>query len=249
MQIFDYATKNTSSLPSLSPMAVMLSIRPFFCQKIAVGEKLYEIRKNEPKIKPPFKCYIYCTKQKEKVVCNGISYYNDELYRLPNGEIKYGCSIELAGYNSDDYSNNNFLNGKVIGEFICDEIIPIFNVATDPWEYLVGDAHDKEKRIVTQSNLTEDELHKYADHKICYAWHISDFKPYLSPKALNDFSKYWDYDNNDKRPCESCEYNQFDYSENMIVCGYNFDGEGCPKMNLTRPPQSWCYVMEQENNE
>ncbi len=41
--------------------AVMLSIRPKWCEKIASGEKTIEVRKTRPKMNTPFKCYIYCT--------------------------------------------------------------------------------------------------------------------------------------------------------------------------------------------
>lgn len=41
--------------------AVMLSIRPKWCKKIASGEKTIEVRKTRPKLDTPFKCYIYCT--------------------------------------------------------------------------------------------------------------------------------------------------------------------------------------------
>lgn len=41
--------------------AVMLSIRPKWCEKIASGEKTIEARKTRPKLDTPFKCYIYCT--------------------------------------------------------------------------------------------------------------------------------------------------------------------------------------------
>lgn len=41
--------------------AVMLSIRPKWCEKIASGEKTIEVRKTRPKLKTPFKVYIYCT--------------------------------------------------------------------------------------------------------------------------------------------------------------------------------------------
>lgn len=41
--------------------AVMISIRPKWCQKIANGEKTIEIRKTRPRLETPFKCYIYCT--------------------------------------------------------------------------------------------------------------------------------------------------------------------------------------------
>lgn len=41
--------------------AVMLSIRPKWCEKIASGEKAIEVRKTRPKLDTPFRCYIYCT--------------------------------------------------------------------------------------------------------------------------------------------------------------------------------------------
>ena len=41
--------------------AVMISIRPKWCEKIASGEKTIEVRKTKPKLDTPFKCYIYCT--------------------------------------------------------------------------------------------------------------------------------------------------------------------------------------------
>lgn len=41
--------------------AVMLSIQPKWCEKIASGEKTVEVRKTRPKIETPFKCFIYET--------------------------------------------------------------------------------------------------------------------------------------------------------------------------------------------
>ena len=41
--------------------AVLLSIRPKWCEKIASGEKTIEVRKTRPKLETPFKCYIYET--------------------------------------------------------------------------------------------------------------------------------------------------------------------------------------------
>ncbi len=41
--------------------AVFISIQPKWVQKIASGKKTIEVRKTRPKIKTPFKCYIYCT--------------------------------------------------------------------------------------------------------------------------------------------------------------------------------------------
>lgn len=75
--------------------AVMLSIRPKWVEKIANGEKTIEVRKTKPKLKTPFKCYIYCT--------------------LP----KYPHEDFIA----TDYPMPQFYGGgKVIGEFTCDRI-------------------------------------------------------------------------------------------------------------------------------
>ena len=78
--------------------AVMLSIRPKWCEKICGGEKTIEVRKTRPKLETPFKCYIYCT--------------------LP----KYPHEDFIA----TDYPKPQFYGGgKVIGEFTCDRIFPI----------------------------------------------------------------------------------------------------------------------------
>lgn len=75
--------------------AVMLSIRPKWCEKIASGEKTIEVRKTRPKMNTPFKCYIYCT--------------------LP----KYPHEDFIA----TDYPRPQFYGGgKVIVEFTCDAI-------------------------------------------------------------------------------------------------------------------------------
>lgn len=78
--------------------AVLISIRPKWCQKIVSGEKTIEVRKTKPKLETPFKCYIYCT--------------------LP----KYPHEDFIA----TDYPMPQFYGGgKVIGEFTCDRIFPI----------------------------------------------------------------------------------------------------------------------------
>lgn len=41
--------------------AVLISIRPEWCEKIVGGRKTLELRKSKPKMGLPFKCYIYCT--------------------------------------------------------------------------------------------------------------------------------------------------------------------------------------------
>lgn len=41
--------------------AVLISIRPKWCEKIACDDKTIEVRKSRPKMDTPFKCYIYQT--------------------------------------------------------------------------------------------------------------------------------------------------------------------------------------------
>lgn len=51
--------------------SVLISIRPEWCEKIASGEKTVEVRKTRPKLEPPFKVYIYQTKNRKH---NGPTY-------------------------------------------------------------------------------------------------------------------------------------------------------------------------------
>lgn len=75
--------------------AVLISIRPKWCEKIANSEKTIEVRKTRPKMNTPFKAYIYCT--------------------LP----KYPHEDFIA----TDYPRAQFYGGgKVIGEFTCERI-------------------------------------------------------------------------------------------------------------------------------
>lgn len=74
--------------------SVMISIRPKWCELIASGEKTIEVRKNRPRLATPFKCYIYCTANKDT---------HDLLEWHIDGKIKK-------------------MNSKVIGEFICNHI-------------------------------------------------------------------------------------------------------------------------------
>ena len=42
--------------------AVLISINPLWCELIGNGEKTIEVRKNRPKLKTPFKVFIYSVK-------------------------------------------------------------------------------------------------------------------------------------------------------------------------------------------
>lgn len=213
---------------------VLLSIKPEYCELIA--KKTIEVRKTRPKIETPFKCYIYCTKQKRKMPYD---LYSDELYRLPNGEIKYGCSIELSCYSPTEYSKDNFLNGKVIGEFVCNKITTIFYGCEIMYGIDYPNKHAKQ--LEAASCLSLEELKHYANDADVYGWHISDLKIYDKPKELSDFGVLCPEFLKVSPICEGCRY------ENTLYNGLEppeFDCKCDGLKPLTRPPQSWCYVEE-----
>ncbi len=137
--------------------SVLISIKPKWCELIASGKKIIEIRKTKPKIDAPFKCYIYCTKDKN------ISFWTGKRYSY-----------------ADDRSHNLFDvcgNGKVIGEFVCDRIRPIAILA-----HIMVSTVD-----CIHSCLPACEILEYADGKTVYGWHISNLKIYDKPKELSEF--------------------------------------------------------------
>lgn len=159
--------------------AVLVSIRPKWCQKIISGEKTIEVRKTRPKLNPPFKCYIYCTAGRPDL---NIPISQDRLMRdyLETGSMKsMNCPLG---------------NGKVIGEFTCDRIYELA-----PLNHAPDDAEQ-------QACLTQEEIARYLKG-IGYGWHISDLKIYDTPKDLNEFwlppELYCE-----KERCGGCPYDQ-----------------------------------------
>ena len=150
--------------------AVMLSIRPKWCEKIANGEKTIEVRKTKPKLKTPFKCYIYCT--------------------LP----KYPHEDFIA----TDYPMPQFYGGgKVVGEFTCDRIYEIRKrgipenfdycyLSLNEWG---NDDIETEIRAISASCVSKEELNAYgAKAPLLYGWHISDLRIYDAPRELSEFT-------------------------------------------------------------
>lgn len=162
--------------------AVMLSIRPKWCEKIISGEKTVEVRKTRPKLETPFKCYIYCTIGGRDL---NIPISQEQLMRdyLETGSMKsLNCPLG---------------NGKVIGEFTCDRIYKIDKDSTD-FLFKVGGLSVYKQAAEEKCGLcvamTDDELHGYLGHCQGYGWHISGLKIYDTPKELSEFS----------RPFENC---------------------------------------------
>lgn len=170
--------------------SVLISIQPKWCELIASGKKTVEVRKTRPKLETPFKCYIYCTK-------------GDWLTSV-NGKVqKPNCmAIDLSTYNKTED-----LNGKVIGEFVCDEIGTYYPI--------YGEVNPYSAILESYGCLTAEEIRKYIStrkrrsyglNKI-YGWHISDLVIYDKPRELGEFSKYgFDHPVWLKRPFQSWGY-------------------------------------------
>jgi predicted transcriptional regulator len=207
--------------------AVMISIRPKWCEKIARGEKTVEVRKTRPKLETPFKCYIYCTQAsvRYQTICGCHVLNSDELYRHPEQGIKYGDSIELML--CENYTKDNFLNGKVIGEFTCDRIYELETRSPGGSYYVKGEGQPTTNDVARQSCLTLKDMHEYLQSKVGYGWHISNLKIYDTPKELSKFS----------RPFENC----IDKVCDEFGCALCENGG-----HIKRAPQSWCYVEEQK---
>ena len=188
--------------------SVLISIQPKWVKKICSGEKTIEVRKTRPKIETPFKCYIYCTK--------------GEILRLIQNGVK--SKTELAGY---------LLNGKVIGEFVCDwitEITPHCDIKDFVNQYI----HSYPAILGENDCLSFQEMKAYLGNKNGYDWHISDLKIYDKPKELSEFRKPF----NPKK----LDIRKFIIKNgiNNIAPHFKSRCDFCDK--ITRPPQSWYYV-------
>lgn len=188
--------------------AVMLSIQPKWCELIASGRKTIEVRKTRPQVETPFKCYIYCTQ-------------NEFLARKSNGEFWFAKRDTLIQPNDSVQ-----FSGKVIGEFICNEIMPVMSFCSEP-----NSITPHELPFI---GMTDKEVIEYLGNgKEGYGWHISDLKVYDNPKKLCEFRKHCNHFND----CCTCERSLWDKYDSCF--------EGCDN-KFTRPPQSWCYVEEQQ---
>ena len=147
--------------------AVMLSIRPKWCEKIASGDKTIEVRKTRPKLDTPFKCYIYCTLQG----CN-------EFFRVDLGG-------DVAKWNRGKWWDRK---GKVIGEFTCDRIYELETKARGGSYYVKNEDQPTTNFIARQSCLDLKDMHHYLHAQKGYGWHITDLRIYDAPRELSEFT-------------------------------------------------------------
>ena len=200
--------------------AIILACSPAECEKIANGDMSILVRKvvpNESNL--PIKVYIYCMKSDKYLLdsdCDGSMFCWDKKSH------HYPFKFEK------DF--NELFNGKVIGEFICNEVKKYEPQVILCAYYEVNGADVKENlRYNKGTCLSYDDMVKKSNGKTLYGLHISDLKIYDKPKELSKFNRPCSY----AGLCFSCDRAKFTSKGDRI----------CQAM-ITRPPKNYVYVEE-----
>lgn len=139
-------------------------------------------------------------------------------------ETPFKCYIYCTignGMKGDYLVPSGIQCGKVIGEFICDEVYE--------WKYDYCDGVDIDDDLILDTCIDREDINIYAKGKTLYGWHISDLKIYDKPKELSEF----------RTPCKhtiSC-WNCHNFDTLKLECFRS-------NCEVRRPPESWCYVDE-----
>lgn len=169
--------------------AVMISIRPEWCQLISLGKKTVEVRKTMPNMGVPFKCYIYCARN-----CKG--------------------ALDLLETHGTD-GKIRPANQKVIGEFVCRNIdndtLSSLVVKEDAENILQGTCLSK-KELLQYLGYEPTKNNYFQKHYEFFRWHISDLVIYDKPKEISDFKRWNRTEDNTPcahiprafPPCETC---------------------------------------------
>ena len=158
----------------------------------------------------------------------------------PKIDTPFKCYIYETNWKDNTYWKNYHKGklGKVIGEFVCNNIETIDLIYSES----LKQSNSKINEILKNSCLSAYELLVYLSRdktdKNGYAWYISDLVIYDKPKELSKYRTLCKGQYKDCRKCgnllsEGCE------STGFFESCY-FDGV----IPLTRPPQIWCYVEE-----
>ena len=198
--------------------AVLISIKPKWCELIASGKKTIEIRKTKPKIATPFKCYIYCTQRTDH----------------PRGWL--GCyDHDTRRFGLISPLNIEVVSGKVIGEFICDKVHRYAIYGTNQYDkrYCEVDPslyiHPIDYKPMC---LLKEEFISYGNGIELFGWHISDLTIYDEPKELYKFNGICS-----KKALTDCECGS---CKRLLETGIGH----CPLDWIKKAPQSWQYVEE-----
>lgn len=142
--------------------AVMLSLRPQWCEKIFNGSKSIEVRKSRPSIDTPFTVYVYQTKHK-----GGKAIVSEVL-------------------------NSVYGGGKVIGEFVCDRITCCQAYYGESGEkHLTNLFWDEVKRTcLTEHEMFDYIVGKGKKEGTGWLWHITEPTLFEKPRDITEFALY-----------------------------------------------------------
>ena len=195
--------------------SVLISTRPKWCEKIC-----HEIGKEEAG-KPIYEKRIEVRKTAPKEVPFKAYIYETKESKRRYLDDRFNSFLDNKSHYTD--------MGKVIGEFVCDKVYLIKNQGS---RFSVADEEQGvTNEIARQSCLDYDDMVGYLGNKDGYGLHITALKIYDKPKELSEFRKSgfmteeeWIFN---LYPNTHCHYEAW-----------------AKKFEITRPPQSWCYVEE-----
>lgn len=166
--------------------AVLISIRPKWCEKICRGEKTVEVRKTRPKMETPFKCYIYRTKGTVPHIIN------DKWVQM-----------EVGGTVIGEFTCDRIYEIRKRG---IPENFDYCYLSPNEWG---NDDIEVEIKAISASCVSKEELNTYGTKApFLYGWHISNLKIYDTPKESSKFPRPFENCIDkvcDEFGCASCE--------------------------------------------
>lgn len=216
--------------------AIILPCTPSECEKIANGDMSILVRKKVPK-ETAFKVYVYCTKGKPY------------LYRVDD-DNNFELTNTLRPKTYEYVKDYNEQNGKVIGEFVCDNVerFSVGSLRSDDIEKLACLSYTEMINYFYKPEELDGKTAKQG-----YALHIPDLKIYDKPKELSEFNKQ------DKMAIKTCKYRvragQPEYVtkhggwlNGTFACEKEDDYitwcRNCLTKQISRPPKNYIYVEE-----
>lgn len=195
--------------------SVLISTRPKWCEKIC-----HEIGKEEAG-KPIYEKRIEVRKTAPKEVPFKAYIYETKESKRRYLDDRFNSFLDNKSHYTD--------MGKVIGEFVCDKVYLIKNQGS---RFSVADEEQSvTNEIARQSCLDYDDMVSYLGNKDGYGLHITDLKIYDKPKELSEFRK-------------SGFMTEEEWLFNLYPNTHCHYEAWAKKFEITRPPQSWCYVEE-----
>ena len=194
------------------------------------------MRKILRSIKPYF-FYLICEGKKKIEIGKDFPKTDDW-----NKEVELYCSKDKTSFNRIPHEHRakyrKYL-GRVGAKFTCNKIdtypfdehvgFPTPAYDGDPSYYDCGAGYWITCGDLESTCLTEEELMKYGNKKSLYGWHITNLVIYEKRKELFKFLNYNKHQTCLKKGC---------FSSDCWVCPNN--------AIITKAPQSWCYVEEDE---